>query len=57
MRHNQSLHDGVMFSFDQCDYKATLKGSLAKHLKSIHKGLKFSCDQCDYKASVNNSST
>ena len=41
MRHDKSWHEGVMFSCDQCDYKARLKGSLSKHMKSIHKGLQF----------------
>ena len=35
---------------NQCDYKATLKGDLLKHIQSKHEGVKFPCDQCDFKA-------
>ena len=43
-------HESVEYPCDQCDYKATLKGNILKHLKSKHEGIKFPCDQCDYKA-------
>ena len=49
-RHTSSIHKGVKFSCDQCDYKATQKGNLLSHIKAIHEGIKISCDQCDYKA-------
>ena len=42
--------EGASFPCDQCDYEATKKGSLLRHVNSIHKGVKFPCDQCDYKA-------
>ena len=35
---------------DQCDYKATQKAHLLRHLKSKHEGIKYPCDQCDFKA-------
>ena len=38
------------FPCPDCDYKATLKGSLQRHIKSIHKGETFQCPDCDYKA-------
>ena len=38
------------FICEQCDYKATQKGYLLKHVKAIHEGVKFPCEQCDYKA-------
>ena len=44
-----SIHDGVKYSCEFCDYKATQKGSLQEHVKSIHNGVKYSCDFCDYK--------
>ena len=41
----------VMYICDQCDYKATLKKILQRHLKSIHnEAVFFSCDQCKFKA-------
>ena len=46
----RSIHQGIKYPCDQCDYKATQKGDLLTHLKSIHEGVKYPCDQCDYKA-------
>ena len=33
---------------DQCDYKATVKNDLLRHIKSRHEGVKYPCNQCDY---------
>ena len=36
---------------DQCDYQATDKSNLNRHIKSMHGvGVKYDCDQCDYHA-------
>ncbi len=35
--HSQSIHDGVWYTFDQCDYKAGGKGTPKRHVKSSHK--------------------
>ena len=43
----KSIHDGVKYSCEYCDCKATEKGSLQKHLKSFHKGVKYSCEYCE----------
>ena len=42
-------HEGVFVLRDQCDYKATEKRALKKHIESIHEGVRYSCDECDYK--------
>ena len=34
-------HEGQQFPCPQCEYKATEKGSLQKHIKSIHEGQKL----------------
>ena len=47
---NLKSHEDVQFSCDQCDYKATQKGSLKTHIDSVHGDVRYSCDQCDYKA-------
>ena len=33
-----------------CDYKASLKGGLKRHMKSVHDRIKYRCEYCDYKA-------
>ena len=33
-----------------CEYKATRKQSLHKHVQSVHDGVKYNCVQCEYKA-------
>ena len=43
---------GVKFSCDQCDYKATRKGSLKTHIQSVHEKVRYSCNQCDHQAST-----
>ena len=53
LTHKRSVHEGVKFSCDQCNYKAKWKSSLRKHIKSIHEGVKFPCNQCEYKATKN----
>ena len=40
----------VRYPCDQCDYKATEKGSLKKHIDAVHGDVRYSCDQCDYKS-------
>ena len=45
------IHEGVRYSCDSCDYKATTTSHLKNHKESIHEGIKYSCDQCVYTAS------
>ena len=49
-KHVESIHNGVRYTCNQCDYKATQKGHIKKHVESIHDGVCYTCDQCDYKA-------
>ena len=44
-----SEHEGVKYSCNLCDYKASRKGNLKTHKMSVHMGIKYSCDQCDSK--------
>ena len=34
--HVESIHEGVRYSCDQCDYRATTKGNLKRHEMSKH---------------------
>ena len=46
LRNMQSLS----IKYSLCEYKATDKGHLKRHVKSIHEGIHYPCSQCDYKA-------
>ena len=38
-KHNvKSVHEGQKFQCPHCEYKATFKWSLQKHIKSVHQG-------------------
>ena len=54
-----SIHEGVRFPCEQCDYKATRRGHLLRHKQLIHEGVivMVPCDQCDYKAKEKRSLT
>ena len=57
----KSVHEGVKSAYNKCDYQATDKGNLKKHIvakqghlkihiQSKHEGVKYACNQCDYQA-------
>ena len=39
-----------LFYCKQCEYKATHKSNLLRHIRSKHEGIKYPCDQCYYEA-------
>ena len=47
----QSVHEGIWYSCDQCDFKTADKIRVRKHTKSAHEGKVYKCDQCDYTSS------
>ena len=49
--HIQSLHDGIKYPCNQCDYQAKRLGHLREHIESKHEGIKYLCDHCNYQAS------
>ena len=46
-----SVHKGVKFICDQCEYAATTRNQFTEHKKVQPDGVTFDCDQCDYKSS------
>ena len=48
----ETVHEGVSYPCDCCDYKAITKGDCKKHVKSIHEGVHYSCHKCEYKATT-----
>ena len=49
MKHIQSKHEGVRYSCNKCEYKATQRGSLKIHIEAKHEEPHYSCDKCEYK--------
>ena len=47
---NKSIHEGKRYPCGKCDYKATERGSLRRHIGSVHEGERCPCGKCDYKA-------
>ena len=47
-RHQQSQDEGVSYSYNLCQYKATDKGHLRTHQQSKHEGKIYSCNECEY---------
>jgi KRAB domain-containing zinc finger protein len=46
--HMDGVHLGVKFDCPECDYKATEKGNLSRHIDIVHRGIhKFKCDHCE----------
>jgi KRAB domain-containing zinc finger protein len=46
--HMDGVHLGVKFDCLECDFKATTKGSLIKHVDTVHRGIrKFKCNECE----------
>ena len=51
--HIKSIHKGIKYSCNQCDFRATFESNLQRHIKTKHEELKsqWQCDQCEYKTS------
>ena len=45
--HIKSVHEGIRFSCEQCDYKATSRANLKKHVQGRHAARTLPCDYCD----------
>ena len=46
--HYRSVHEGIKYSCNQCDYQATTQGHLHTHIAGKHSNKIFKCDHCDY---------
>ena len=47
--HIQSVHRGVKYACDQCDYQSAKPSNLNRHIQSRHEGVRYPCNQCYYK--------
>ena len=48
----KSIHEGVRYQCDKCDYAAKQYSNLKKHNESMHKGVRYQCDYCEYAATT-----
>jgi len=50
--HHRSIHQGVKFSCDKCEFKTARQDHLKKHVLVAHteKEIKFSCNECEFKS-------
>ena len=46
-RHIKSVHEGIKYPCNLCDYEANQQISLRSHVKSIHEGVRYECEHCD----------
>ena len=46
------FNDEYKYPCDQCNYKATDRSNIRRHIKSVHDRVKYPCNQCSYKATV-----
>ena len=44
------VHEGVIYSCDQCYLKFTQQFHLKRHKESVHEGIVYSCDLCGHKS-------
>ena len=44
----QSVHEGIKYDCNVCEYKVTRRNSLLRHVKSEHEGFKYYCKICEY---------
>ena len=50
MHHTQTIHDGLRFQCEKCDYQSATNRYLKFHTQSKHDGIGYTCCECDYKA-------
>ena len=41
------IHKGMSYVCNQCQYKATQKGDLKKHILAVHEVVRYCCGECD----------
>ena len=46
----QAAHKEIKYACKQCEYQATTKCSLKRHIKSVHQKVRYPCNQCQYEA-------
>ena len=47
--HKLSVHDGIIYRCEKCDYTNIRKQALSEHILAKHEGRVFNCDKCNKK--------
>ena len=50
MEHERTIHMGLTYDCDQCNFTALRKVTLKLHQQVEHEQIRYTCDHCDYKA-------
>ena len=50
---NQTDNTANKINCEKCDFRATDKTTLQRHVESVHEEICHGCDKCDYKATDN----
>ena len=48
--HKKGIHDGISYSFNQCDFRNVRESELNRHQNMVHLGLRVHCawEGCDF---------
>ena len=44
-RHKESVHKGVKYNCNECEYQASQNSDLKAHKESVHEGVKDKCNK------------
>ena len=48
VQHHRSIHEGIKYPCNQCDYQATEKAKLRQHIAGKHSDTILQCELCGY---------
>ena len=54
VRHYRSVHEGIKYPCNQCDYQATQQSHLQTHIAAKHSDNILQCEFCDYQTKWRN---
>lgn len=57
LRHYRSIHEGIKYPCNQCDFQAAGLSNIQKHIciQYKHEGVKYPCNECDFQATTKSS--
>ena len=51
--HIDAVHLNTKYKCETCEFQASWKNDLMRHMKEVHLGTRFRCDHCSYETSRN----